>query len=92
MPLYITYLTNWLVAGVTRSYKPRSKFDNILVLVGSQGRKKSMFFQILSREPYGIPDQGAINSTDSKMALHRQPDQRDCGNRQAQWKISARGW
>ncbi len=69
--LYTTYLTNWMVAAVTRSYRPGAKFDSILVLVGSQGRKKSMFFQILGGAFYGVPDQGAINSTDSKMALHR---------------------
>lgn len=42
------YIRCWLRAGVYRAYYPGSKFDNILVLIGQQGIRKSTFFRALT--------------------------------------------
>ena len=42
----------WLAAAVARIFEPGVKFDNVLTLIGAQGRKKSMLFDKLGREWY----------------------------------------
>jgi hypothetical protein len=45
--LYQRYLRMWLVAAVTRVYRPGAKFDSTLVLQGPKGYRKSSFFNAL---------------------------------------------
>jgi hypothetical protein len=42
----------WLVAAVRRVRQPGCKFDNLLVLQGSQGAGKSSFFRILASDEW----------------------------------------
>jgi predicted P-loop ATPase len=41
------YFKRWMIALVKRVYNPGCKFDNMLVLVGEQGKKKSSLFEWL---------------------------------------------
>ena len=41
------YFKRWMIALVKRVYEPGCKFDNMLVLVGEQGKKKSSLFEWL---------------------------------------------
>lgn len=58
----------WMVGIATRIYRPGAKFDNCLVLMGSQGKKKSTFFSILAGEWFGDTDLD-LNHKDSMSAL-----------------------
>ena len=46
-PLNRVYFKRWLIALVKRVYEPGCKFDNMLVLYGEQGKKKSSLFEWL---------------------------------------------
>lgn len=46
-PLNRVYFKRWLIALVKRCYEPGCKFDNMLVLYGEQGKKKSSLFEWL---------------------------------------------
>ena len=46
-PLNRVYFKRWMIALVKRVYEPGCKFDNMLVLVGEQGKKKSSLFEWL---------------------------------------------
>lgn len=41
------YFTRWMIALIKRVYEPGCKFDNMLVLYGEQGKKKSSLFEWL---------------------------------------------
>ena len=41
------YFKRWMIALMRRVYEPGSKFDNMLVLYGEQGKKKSSLFEWL---------------------------------------------
>lgn len=69
-PLNRAYLSKWLTAAVKRVFEPGCKFDNMLVLIGRQGRKKGQFFEVLGGEWYGSPDSVKIADKDAKLALH----------------------
>ncbi len=45
-----TVTRKWLAAAVTRVYKPGTKFDNMIVMVGDQGIGKSYLGGLLGRE------------------------------------------
>lgn len=42
-----TYFKRWMIALIKRVYEPGCKFDNMLVLYGEQGKKKSSLFEWL---------------------------------------------
>lgn len=46
-PLNRAYFKRWMIALVKRVYEPGCKFDNMLVLYGEQGKKKSSLFEWL---------------------------------------------
>ena len=41
-------LLNWFLSGVSRAYKPGSKVDTMLVLLGKQGTRKTTWFQVMA--------------------------------------------
>ena len=45
------YLKKWLLGAIARVFNPGCKFDEILILYGSQGLGKSSFFRIIG-DPY----------------------------------------
>ena len=45
-----TVTRKWLAAAVTRVYRPGTKFDNMIVMVGDQGIGKSYLGNLLGRE------------------------------------------
>ena len=45
--IYSAFIKMWLVAAVMRVYRPGSKFDSTLVLIGDKGLRKSSFFAAL---------------------------------------------
>lgn len=60
--------TKWLMGAVSRVYRPGAKFDNVLVLEGAQGKKKTMAFEVLSTfqgEKYFLEFMGDIGNKDS---------------------------
>lgn len=63
----------WMVSAVARTYKPGSQVDSALILVGQQGKRKSMFFSKVLPEIPGlfadkIPD---IHDKDVNVELHK---------------------
>jgi putative DNA primase/helicase len=48
LELYRTFFRKWLHAAVRRIYEPGVKFDNMLVLAGAQGIRKSSFLRSLA--------------------------------------------
>ena len=48
----------WLIAAVARAMNPGCKVQNVLVLEGAQGKRKSMVFEILGGEFYSVLDIG----------------------------------
>lgn len=62
----------WLMGGVARVYKPGAKFDNVLILEGPQGRKKSMAFEVLAtftNEIYYLEFMGDVSKKDSLITM-----------------------
>lgn len=57
----------WLIAGVTRIYKPGSKFDEMIVLTGSQGAGKSTVARKLAKDWFNE----SINSFKGDEALKK---------------------
>lgn len=47
-PLQAVFVKKWLIAAVARAYRPGCKADEVLILQGPQGQKKSSFFTELS--------------------------------------------
>lgn len=43
-------IKKWLVAGITRIYKPGTKFDTALIICGKQGTGKSTFLKKLGKQ------------------------------------------
>lgn len=62
------YFKRWMIALVKRCYEPGCKFDNMLVLQGEQGKKKSSLFEWL----------GTING--KKYCNHLPSDLKDIKN------------
>ncbi len=48
--LNVTLLRRFFISAVARAMKPGCKVDTVLILVGKQGRRKSMFFAVLAGE------------------------------------------
>jgi len=46
-PLNRVYFKRWMIALMKRVYEPGCKFDNMIVLYGEQGKKKSSLFEWL---------------------------------------------
>ncbi len=60
--------TKWLLACVKRAFEPGSKFDNVLILKGSQGSYKSTALSILGGEWFSDTPLN-LQSKDAMMAL-----------------------
>ena len=64
--------SKWLIAAVTRVYKPGAKFDSALILEGEQGIGKSTALRILatfSGENYFLDSASDIKNKDTLMML-----------------------
>lgn len=60
----------WLVAAVARGLNPGCKVDNVLVIEGGQGKRKSTLFEVLGAQWYA--DMAiVIGDKDSKMIANR---------------------
>jgi putative DNA primase/helicase len=59
----------WMIAGVARVMQPGCRADNMLVLIGSQGTRKSTALQILSKD-WGADTQIRIGDHDALQSLH----------------------
>jgi len=60
--------SKWLMAIVARAFKPGTKFENVLVLEGDQGIKKTMTFEILAtfgNENFFLEFSGDVMNKDS---------------------------
>lgn len=68
--LYAEYLKRWVIGCVARVYEPGIKFDEALVLQGSQGLGKSTFFNILSNGFFSDSMQGMESANDIRI-LHQ---------------------
>lgn len=58
-------IRKWFVGAVARALRPGCKMDNVLILVGAQGVKKSSFFEVLagnwfSDSPVAIGDKDGM--------------------------------
>lgn len=64
-----TMSKKWLIAAVKRVFEPGCKFDNVIVLVGSQGIGKTFLLTKLGMQWFNnsLPD---INSKDALQSLH----------------------
>lgn len=64
--------SKWLIGSVSRIYRPGCKFDNVLVLEGKQGIKKTSAFDTLAtfhKESYFLEFSGDISNKDSIMLM-----------------------
>lgn len=62
----------WLMGAVARIYQPGTKFDNVLVLEGAQGIKKTSVFEQLATfggESYFLEFSGDVMAKDSMMLM-----------------------
>ena len=68
-PEYLALVgAKWLMGAVSRVYAPGTKFDNVLILEGGQGTKKSMLFKKLTsfhESPYFLEFSGDVTHKDS---------------------------
>lgn len=67
--LATSLLRKWFISAVARAMKPGCKCDTALVLVGDQGLKKSMFFEMLAGPWFG-DSRMDIENKDSVLQLH----------------------
>jgi predicted P-loop ATPase len=70
-PLYDRLLRIQLIAAVKRIFEPGCKFDNAVVLQGSQGIGKSTFWNVLAGDAWFDDNLGEdVENKDSLMILH----------------------
>lgn len=55
-PLVVAMLQRWGVAAVARAFQPGCQVDQVLVLQGEQGLRKSTFFEVMGGEWFGSDD------------------------------------
>jgi hypothetical protein len=60
----------WLIALIARALKPGCKMDDVLILVGEQGRKKSTLLEAIAGEGL-FTDSSVAFERDDKMVMHR---------------------
>ncbi len=63
------YSRKFILAMIARAYRPGCKFDNVLVLVGSQGARKSTLVQTLGGFRY--VGEGHLDFRDNKRAVEK---------------------
>ncbi len=70
-PLHNTYIKKSLIAAVARARKPGVKAEDICVLVGGQGLRKSTFWKELFGADWFTDEFTASGDRDELMKLHR---------------------
>lgn len=70
-PLECRYVTRWLVGAVARAVKPGCKNDTALILQGSQGYRKTTFFQTLFGDDYFMTLGENANERDDLMTMYK---------------------
>lgn len=70
-PLECRYVTRWLVGAVARAMKPGCKNDTALILQGSQGYRKTTFFQTLFGDDYFMTLGENANERDDLMTMYK---------------------
>lgn len=71
-PLHRAYGRKWLIAAVARAMLPGCKVDNILLLIGEQGIRKSSLFNALVPDPEWFVDSHFdINNKDAYLQVGR---------------------
>jgi predicted P-loop ATPase len=65
-----TMLRRWLISAVARAFQPGCQVDNVLVLVGAQGIRKSSFFRVLASDQWFADSAMSIGDKDSYLKLH----------------------
>ncbi|MEH2467507.1 VapE domain-containing protein [Nostoc sp.] len=69
-PLHNTYIKKTLIAAVSRARRPGEKAEDICVLVGDQGLKKSTFWKELFGADWFTDELTDSNEKDELMKLH----------------------
>ncbi|MEH2456542.1 VapE domain-containing protein [Nostoc sp.] len=69
-PLHNTYIKKTLIAAVSRARRPGEKAEDICVLVGEQGIKKSTFWKELFGADWFTDELSDSNEKDELMKLH----------------------
>ncbi|MEH2400195.1 VapE domain-containing protein [Nostoc sp.] len=69
-PLHNTYIKKTLIAAVSRARRPGEKAEDICVLVGDQGLKKSTFWKELFGADWFTDELSDSNEKDELMKLH----------------------
>jgi predicted P-loop ATPase len=57
-PLQAVFLKKWLIAAVARAYEPGCQADEVMILQGPQGQRKSSFFLELSPQKEWVNGNG----------------------------------
>jgi predicted P-loop ATPase len=70
-PFYNILVKKWLIGAVARVFEPGCKFDEALILRGSQGAMKSTFFATLGGDWFDDSFGSNIESAKGLMTLHR---------------------
>lgn len=68
-PLAQEFLKKTLVAAVRRIYRPGTRVDTVLTLMGKQGAKKTTFVQVLFGEAYVRSQMPDLSNKDASIAL-----------------------
>lgn len=64
------FFPKWMMQAVARVYRPGSKCDNVLVLIGGQGARKSSFFRnLVPWSDMFIDDIGDLRNKDARQIL-----------------------
>jgi predicted P-loop ATPase len=70
-PEYLTAIGRWVLIGaIARAMQPGAKVDNVMVLEGAQGAKKSSAIRVLGGEWYVELDAASLGTTDKDTLLN----------------------